>query len=277
MKNNAIAKTAKVIDTPLDDSDVGAMVRLLGDVAHLDGGLNVKRRALMEGLCDLIEAKFWVWSTFRFDENPNNMMTINWLHGRLNESEAAKLGAAASNPNLRSMEEEAMNVLIETESHVTRRRRQIVPDDQDWYSHPFNVAHRQGWVDDFIYSYLNVDEEDNIWSAIGFHRAWGKPAFSPRDSRIVHIIVREVRWLHEGSVPDSKGERTPQLAPRLRPVFALLIDGQTRKRIAHHLGLSVHTIGDYIKDIYKHFGVSGRMELVRYFTAGDGGDLAKRN
>ena len=62
------------------------------------------------------------------------------------------------------------------------------------------------------------------------------------------------------------------LSPRLRTVLGLMMDGQTAKRIAFHLELSEHTVRGYVQDIYRHFGVNGRAELMRRFMVGDGRD-----
>jgi DNA-binding CsgD family transcriptional regulator len=36
--------------------------------------------------------------------------------------------------------------------------------------------------------------------------------------------------------------------------------------------LSIHTVGDYVKDIYRAFGVQSHAELMRRFTGGDNSD-----
>jgi DNA-binding CsgD family transcriptional regulator len=40
------------------------------------------------------------------------------------------------------------------------------------------------------------------------------------------------------------------------------------KEVAHKLGLSEHTVGDHVKQIYKHFSVSSRAELLAHFISG---------
>ena len=45
------------------------------------------------------------------------------------------------------------------------------------------------------------------------------------------------------------------------------------KRIAFHQNLPEHTVRGYVKDIYRHFGVGSRTELMHRFMVGDGGDL----
>lgn len=75
-----------------------------------------------------------------------------------------------------------------------------------------------------------------------------------------------------GGVPEDSGEAVPELSPRLRTVFGLLLEGWTRKQMAEHLGLSVNTIAEYTKAVYRHFDVNGQKPLIRRFRVGNGYD-----
>ncbi len=255
----------------LSEDDVRAMVRLVGDVAGVAGDLTVKRRTLANGLADLIDADRWIWSIFRRCEPDGNYMTMNWIHN-FPEQDIARIAAAATDTKNPQPENAHVAAMQEAGQHFTRRRAQMV-EDGPWYDDPHTKTYRQGWIDDCIFSIYPVEPETGVWSGIGLHRLWGRPAFSPRDARIAHIIAAEVAWLHHEAVPQDRGDGTQHLAPRLRPVLVMLMVGRTRKSIAHDLGLSIHTVGDYIKDIYTHFGVSGRVDLMHRFMSGDGGDV----
>ena len=52
------------------------------------------------------------------------------------------------------------------------------------------------------------------------------------------------------------------LAPRLRRTLDLLLSGNSEKETAKRLGLSHHTVHEYVKDLYRHFGVRTRAELM---------------
>jgi DNA-binding CsgD family transcriptional regulator len=54
----------------------------------------------------------------------------------------------------------------------------------------------------------------------------------------------------------------PSLGPRLRQTLDLLLAGDAEKQIAGKLGLSQHTIHDYVKAVYRRFGVGSRAELL---------------
>jgi DNA-binding NarL/FixJ family response regulator len=82
-------------------------------------------------------------------------------------------------------------------------------------------------------------------------------------------------WHSRAGLREDEGRTVPQLSPRLRTVFVMLFEGHDRKRIAHLLGISQHTAKDYISEVYRHFGVSSQVELIRRFALGDGKDEAR--
>ncbi|WP_435020254.1 response regulator transcription factor [Tundrisphaera sp. TA3] len=53
-----------------------------------------------------------------------------------------------------------------------------------------------------------------------------------------------------------------ELSPRVREVLRFVLEGDSDKQIALRLGLSVLTVNQYTKLIYRHFGTRGRVELL---------------
>jgi DNA-binding NarL/FixJ family response regulator len=52
------------------------------------------------------------------------------------------------------------------------------------------------------------------------------------------------------------------LPPRVRQVLKCLLEGDGDKQAAVRLHLSRYTVNEYTKQIYRHFGVQGRAELL---------------
>jgi DNA-binding NarL/FixJ family response regulator len=73
--------------------------------------------------------------------------------------------------------------------------------------------------------------------------------------------------------PEDRGIRVPELSPRLWLVHEMLLQSYGRKEIADHLGLSMHTVSGYMKEVYRHFDVQSHAQLVARFFRGDGGDV----
>jgi DNA-binding NarL/FixJ family response regulator len=76
-------------------------------------------------------------------------------------------------------------------------------------------------------------------------------------------VVEEIPWLHE---MNSTTETTPvrcKLPPRQQATLVLLIQGWSYKAIAAHLHVSPHTVQEYIKCIYRSFGINSRAGLIK--------------
>jgi len=54
------------------------------------------------------------------------------------------------------------------------------------------------------------------------------------------------------------------LAKREDEVASLVAEGLSNRDIAERLGLSEHTVSNYLFRIYEKLGISGRVELVLY-------------
>lgn len=56
------------------------------------------------------------------------------------------------------------------------------------------------------------------------------------------------------------------LSPRVRQTLDRLLEGDSEKQIAAKLGVSRHTVHVYIKNLYRHFSVNSRGELLARFV-----------
>ena len=96
-----------------------------------------------------------------------------------------------------------------------------------------------------------------------YSRGLGQPAFSERDQAMLRVIASQLDLLSAGRNITSQRVQTPSdLSRRQREVLELLLVGKNCKQIASELGLSVHTVNDYIKAIYRRYDVSCRAELL---------------
>jgi DNA-binding CsgD family transcriptional regulator len=53
-----------------------------------------------------------------------------------------------------------------------------------------------------------------------------------------------------------------ELSPRLRQTLECLLEGDGEKQVAARLGLSRHTVHDYVTALYRRLDVSSRPELM---------------
>ena len=91
-------------------------------------------------------------------------------------------------------------------------------------------------------------------------------------------LLEAIREVHEGGSPMSapiarkvvlslrpapaRGDDTTALSPREREVVDGLAEGQAYKQIADKLGVSIHTVRNYIRRIYEKLHVCSRTEAV---------------
>jgi DNA-binding CsgD family transcriptional regulator len=76
----------------------------------------------------------------------------------------------------------------------------------------------------------------------------------------------QARFREPNAAPPSTGSQAA-LRPREREVLAKLLAGSPYKLVAKEMGISVHTVHDYVKAIFREFGVSSKGELLARFRA----------
>lgn len=136
-------------------------------------------------------------------------------------------------------------------------RRQDFVDDRTWYASAYcsEVARRANF-DHTLISHQAAPRNGCVHVAL-FYRAWGEPAFGPRELRFVDRFHHELGRLWREADPSAG-----RLPPRLRQTLAALEDGDSEKQVAARLGLSPATVHDYVKAVYRHFRVHSRGELL---------------
>ena len=133
----------------------------------------------------------------------------------------------------------------------------------------------EGWFDgDFYRSfYLESGHCDAIWAAVpinedaetyfGFYRRVGEPRFGPVERDIVDFALRGLRWFHRlQMLGEGIGVASAPLTPTERRVLHGLLQGLAEKQIAQANAQSPHTTHEYVKRIFRKYGVSSRSALM---------------
>jgi DNA-binding CsgD family transcriptional regulator len=106
-------------------------------------------------------------------------------------------------------------------------------------------------------------------------RALGAVDFSAREKGVVREAMAAVVPLVGGSLARFHEPSPSELSPRLRQVLRCLLEGDTDKQVVARLGLTRHTVNQYIKVIFRHFRVRSRAELLaRWIRRGWGSRFA---
>jgi DNA-binding CsgD family transcriptional regulator len=252
----------------LTPDEVRRIVGVLSEVAAHPGDGRERKCLLMDRVGGLLGADRWIWLVSRYDAPGENMMGVSFLHRGYSEREIALFMESAADPAAPIPEHPRLAALCRDGKHFTRRRHELV-DDDEWYACEHYRRYRKPLgLNEFLYSIRPLDGD--MLSGVGFHRLAGRPAFSDRDSLMAHVLFAAAEALHTMDLPDCGDADILKLPPRVRTTFGLLIEGLPRKRIAEHLGVSPNTIAEYSSRVYKHFGVGGQRELMLRFRNADG-------
>jgi len=82
------------------------------------------------------------------------------------------------------------------------------------------------------------------------------------NSRQLHLILEAL--VNGAPVRVKSAQKTALLAKREDEVANLVAAGLSNREVAEKLGLSEHTVSNYLFRIYEKLGISGRVELVLY-------------
>jgi len=251
------------METLITEHDARAMVRLVAEVAALNTDHTSAKNRLMSGLAKLIGAECWVWSLGEVHpEKPPVYMALN--HGGFSEARFARYLQAIQHPDMKDLTAPFAAELSAEGGPLTRLRQQIDAAGR----FPRTAAYTYWLAADIAPLILSARPlNERCVSMIGLYRSASAPLFDERERKIAHIVLTEVSWLHALGWPEDLGAKVPSLPPRCRLVLNFLLEGHGRKFIADELGISIHTVSGYVKDIYAAFRVQSHAELMRRFTA----------
>lgn len=242
------------------------VVAILGEVTATAGEPHERKAALMHQVAQRISADRWIWLVARFMDD-GVMMSISFMQHGHSEREVALFMESAAETNSPLIEHMPMVELLRQQTHITRRRHELVPDEAWFESNSYKLYRKPMGLNEFVYSLRKLP--DSLFSGVGFHRNDGRAAFTEDQAALVHALFSSADALHTMDLPDTNGADIMDLPPRVRTTFGLLLEGFSRKQIAEHLGVSPNTVAEYSSRVYKHFRVRGQRELMGRFRNGD--------
>ena len=255
-------------DHLIPESDAAAMLQLLSDIAPMDGPMPAKRCALMDGLVRLTEADAWGWIISRAEDRSDLPAVGAFLTGGMDDQQVARYAQIMQDRDYTPVEYPALNKLRRTHSHFTRTWDELVTPEQ-WYG-PANrhIIDALGF-EHVLYS-VRVFDDDGYFSGISLKRKKGKPNFGLRERRITHLLTGIVTWLHWDPNLASVTKEIRPLPPHLRTILILLVNPRNSVvDIASRLGIKESTAKEYAQNLYRHFNVKNRNELLARFLIGD--------
>jgi transposase len=153
------------------------------------------------------------------------------------------------------------------DSSGVARRQELIADDVWYASGHVTTTLRDVGLDACLYAWLPCERDaaSATSAAIVLHRAWGAPQFNRAESDAMQMLMPRLEPMLRAWVRSrSQGGAAIDLPRRLRGVLARLLAGDSEKAAAAKLGLSPHTVHQYIKFIHSRLGVKSRGELLAW-------------
>jgi DNA-binding CsgD family transcriptional regulator len=131
-------------------------------------------------------------------------------------------------------------------------------------------------IEDMLFSQRGTTNQLGSFS-ISPQRPPRDPCFNARSSKLLRLLHDELALLVGNVLSDGHPNPLANLSPRPRQTLMFLLSGDSEKQVALRMGISRHTVHEYVVAIYKHFRVSSRAELLALcWQRGIGGPAGPR-
>jgi len=135
--------------------------------------------------------------------------------------------------------------------------------DHEWYrsSEYHDVAEVMG-ISDTVHSFAPIAGTADEHTGVVVYRSHRRRPFKEREKLLIQCIQQELAKKLGGDLARFIDPFPSDLPPRPRAVLKLILEGEGDKQIAQKLGISIHTVNQYVKTVFHHFNVQSRAELM---------------
>jgi DNA-binding CsgD family transcriptional regulator len=241
------------------ESDMAALLRLVGEVTELPANKGVRRTHVLSGLIKVIGGRSAAFMEMALpDEGPlaRAGTVINIQTSCEAEERYAERFLVHNDPA-----DPALPEFIAARGQTLTMIRNV--EDKQYYRSPhFDIVRRPFDIDHSLYCRLPLPDGTDV--SVGIQRSPGDPPFSERDKAIIHLLHTSAPHVYHVGTPARP--EVDRLAPRLQPVFRYLLQGDAEKEVAAKLKLSPHTVHRYAQTIYRELDVHSRGELLATYA-----------
>lgn len=241
-------------------------LRLALELRELPRGSALQRRHALEGMAKLVGAQVGLWVEVDGMTSGRvilrNAIDLGWS----GDTERSAFLTYVNSAQWISLDPSMPPLARSVHTPMCTFTREQLLDDKSWYgSDHVQCFRKEARVDSFIYATYAPGGDAAV--SLSLHRPWGERPFCERERRLIDLFHRECAFLHE-PLSSPEPELLRGLAPRLRDTLQGLARGLSEKQLATDLGLSQHTVHDYVKALHRHFGVQSRSELLARYLGG---------
>lgn len=251
-----------------EESDVERLLSLLATAADpaVQKPISGRRRDLLKGMQAFLGADAWLWFSGELrSDDEENQRTSSLLYDGFKGQEPSRVFQNVGLPAIRSL------FMPGDDDHHDRHARQIIPLS----------GHRSGKSPALSLPAIRCalaanhcivarcQPHDQTYVGVIFRRKNKKRAapFTQRELSLLNLLFENVNWLNSSEMDAPASDALESLSPREQQVLLLLLDGKSPKEAAKELGLSAHTVTDYLKQIYSKLEVNSRGELLARFIS----------
>jgi DNA-binding CsgD family transcriptional regulator len=247
----------QMLDHPVvRTADVQAILRIVGGAAELWYQPELQRQFTLDSLCQLFDAKVGYCDTLELgvadEAHPPAV-----AYGLEDDAKAAfEIAFRSAEPR-----DPLLEVVRAVDGRVVSFSRQDAVADADWYASDCFRRLREPYGVDHTLSVKVTASSIGRKTVLTMCRAKGAEPFSDREIHLCELCLSEMAWPFTPALT-FQDPRLGSLAPRQRKVMELLLIGDGEKQVAMKLGLSRHTVHQYVKELYEALKVSSRSELL---------------
>lgn len=244
--------------------DVSALLRLVHEARERCAPPHERRRHLMEGLLRIVggdTAGLVDFPRAPVAGTPGRSVVLLGF-----SDDEAREAASIYGSEQGSLRNPALPAIARrAQKRPAAARREELVGDREWYSAEYVSEVRGRWRIDHVMYAAQVSERGAV--GFSFARIHGRPRFEEEDRNVIQLFVEHYADLLRDDEPHLLALRRT-LSPRACETLDRLLGGESSKEIADAMDLSVHTVNQYLKTVFRRFGVHSRAELIARWHGG---------
>jgi DNA-binding CsgD family transcriptional regulator len=247
-------------------ADARRLLGLMLEVWELRADAQRWRRHFLQGMCRLVNARVGLTVNTR-NHQPSGRtkldLMVDWGWATV-ANRRVYMGKVRSGP----LADPLASSLVKMDGREPGTSRTVMREevmaDEVWYAHPEVQTVCKGADVNHAICWMYFGPEEGMTISVRLFRPWRESArFTQREVALLDLAGGQLSRLYLAEIAAAGLE--PELSTRTQQILALLIRGKGEKDIAELLGISGHTVHDYVKGIYKHYKVGSRSELLAKF------------
>lgn len=154
------------------------------------------------------------------------------------------------------------DLLSQSDPKITTAQHQLLTSAEWDRSPDYQEVMRTLGAEVVMHSFHRIPSETDVFEGICWFRGKGGNNFEDREIELIQIIHERMARLVGRPLARFDEPMPSELSHRARNVLVCVLDGDTDKEVSKRLSISQHTVNHYTKQIFSHFGVTSRTELL---------------